>query len=103
MYIYAYPVQVLLGMFGAVALGYEAYASLGIVCTIPSPWPVDSSSRNPPSVTRGGRRRSSDLRLQHWFPTRRKQVLDPPRSVTHGYADRMSLPTVSVLSVGKTQ
>ena len=67
MYIYAYPVQVLLAIWGVTRWGYLAYATIGVLATIPlavaSWWlierpvlrlkkwtPLSSKNRKPPAV-----------------------------------------------------
>ncbi len=69
MYIYAYPVQVLLGLWGVAAWGYVPYLTLGILATIPlavaSWWLVERPA----------------LKLKKWTPNRRTSPGTTPAPV----------------------
>ena len=83
MYIYAYPVQVLLGIWGVARWGYIAYATLGVLATIPlamaSWWLIERPV----------------LRLKKWTPLSSKNrkpsaVADPgPVPVIASIAERV--------------
>ena len=82
-YIYAYPVQVLLGIWGVARWGYIAYATLGVLATIPlamaSWWLIERPV----------------LRLKKWTPLSSKNrkpsaVADPgPVPVIASIAERV--------------
>lgn len=80
-YIYAYPVGLLIGPFGAASHGYLVFFALNLLCTVPlavaSWWLIERQA----------------LKLKRWSPTRRRSptatggeqlAFDPRASATNG-------------------